>query len=308
MRYIVEIEYVKENGSITSVSANGLTSVSGSSFGYTSNSPSSINGELSNVTLTISKSNNQAFRILFKDNYVTKYSINGEEFTNNKRELVVFDTSDTITIKLLKLSKFSANYEILQIDTNIKVEYDNNNILDVTRGSQSKSDSTLPTYSPISQYGSLEVRDVDDLIINLSINNMLKENNTKVNMYIEDTNGKNQIASYDMASKVSYKYGEYKCNFELTDEISKYGEILVEPITLQFKTFNNLYNILKVYTPNNEEFEISDEANERFSYINSFFYSKENQSLFDLWSWFCNATKTTLYINEMGKKVFKVWL
>lgn len=308
MKYIAEIEYVKENGSITSVSANGLTSVSGGTFGYTSNSPSSSDGKLSNVTLTISKSNNKAFRILFKDNYATKYSINGEEFSNNKRELIVFNTSNSLTIKLLKLSKFSANYEILKIDTNIKLEYDNNSILDCTRGSQNKNDSTSPSYSPISQYGNLEIKDIDDVIINLSINNMLKENKTKVNLYIEDNNIKNQIASYDLASKVSYKYGEYKCNFELTDEISKYNEILIEPITLQFKTFDNLYNILKSYTPNSDEFEISSEAFERFNYIESFFYTKENQTLFDLWSWFCNATKTTLYINELGKKVFKVWL
>lgn len=307
MRYIAEIEYVKENGSITSVSANGLTSVSGSTFGYTSNSPSSSDGTLTNVTLTISKSDNKVFRILFKDNYVTKYSINGEEFTNNKKELIVFNTNNTLTIKLLKLSKFSAKYEILKIDTNIKIEYDNNNILDVTRGSQNKTDSTTPSYSPISQYGSLEIRDIDDIIINLSTNNMLKENQTKVNLYIQDNNIKNQIATYDFASRLSYKYGEYKCNFELTDEISKYGEILVEPITLQFKTFDNLYNILKSYTPNNDKFEISSDVLERFSYINSFYYSKGNQTLFDLWVWFCNATKTTLYINELGKKVFKVW-
>ena len=307
MKYIAEIEYVKENGSITSVSANGLTSVSGGTFGYTSNSPSSSVGTLSNVTLTISKSNNKAFRILFKDNYVTKYSINGEEFSNNKRELIVFNTSNSLTIKLLKLSKFSANYEILKIDTNIKVEYDNNSILESTRGSQSKTDSTTPAYSPISQYGSLELKDLDDVIINLSTNNLLKENNTKVNLYIRDNN-KNQIGSYDFATKISYKYGEYKCNIELSDEISKYQDILVEPITLQFKTFDKLYEILKSQTPNNEEFELSDEALERFSSIKSFFYSKESQTLFDLWSWFCNATKTTLYINELGKKVFKVWL
>lgn len=307
MKYIAEIEYVKENGSITSVSANGLTSVSGGTFGYTSNSPSSSDGTLSNVTLTISKSNNKVFRILFKDNYVTRYSINNEEFTNNKRELIIFNTSDTLTIKFLKLSKFNANYEILKIDTNIKVEYDNNSILESTRGSQSKTDSTTPAYSPISQYGSLELKDLDDVIINLSTNNLLKENNTKVNLYIRDNN-KNQIGSYDFATKISYKYGEYKCNIELSDEISKYQDILVEPITLQFKTFDKLYEILKSQTPNNEEFELSDEALERFSSIKSFFYSKESQTLFDLWSWFCNATKTTLYINELGKKVFKVWL
>ena len=308
MRYIAEIEYVKENGSITSVSASGLTSVSGSTFGYTSNSPSSSDGTLSNVTLTISKSNNKVFRILFKDNYVTKYSINGEEFANNKRELIVFNTNNSVTIKLLKLSKFSANYQILGIDTNIKVEYDNNNILESTRGSQNKTDSTTPTYSPISQYGNLEIRDIDDVIINLSTNNMLKENNTKVNLYIEDNSIRNKIASYDLASRVSYKYGEYKCNFELTDEISKYNDILVSPITMYFTTFDELYEILKSYTPNNDEFELSNDASERFSSIDSYFYSKESQTLFDLWSWFCNATKTTLYINELGKKVFKVWL
>ena len=91
-------------------------------------------------------------------------------------------------------------------------------------------------------------------------------------------NIKNQIATYDFSSRLSYKYGEYKCNFELTDEISKYGEILVEPITLQFKTFDNLYNILKSYTPNNDKFEISSDVLERFSYINSFYYSRAHCS------------------------------
>lgn len=308
MKYIAKVEYVKSSGSITNVSADGLTSVSGSAFGYTSNSPSLSDGTLDSIKLIITKTNSQVVRILFKDSYVTRYSINGVEYSNNKRELIVFDTSDTITIKLLKLSKFSANYEILSIDTNVEVEYSKESILELTRTSQIKDDSSTPNFTPISQIGSLRIKDIDNLILNLSNKHLLRENETKVNMYIVDESNSNrkQIGSYNYA-KISYKYKSNYCDLNLSDEISKYNEININPIPLYKDNYKKLYDILVSYTPNDNDFELSNEALERFNSINSFYYSKDITNLFDAWLWFCNATKTTLYINENGKKVFKVW-
>ena len=127
MEYIAKVKYVDSNGSITSTSATGLTSDGGG--GYTSNSPSSSTGEISNVSLTINKSSNKVFRILFDDAYVIEYYINGVKYTNHKKELIIFDNNSSVTLSFTKLNKVSSNYSISAIDTKIEIEYSKKSLL-----------------------------------------------------------------------------------------------------------------------------------------------------------------------------------
>lgn len=308
MEYKAEICYLKSNGTISNVGVVGMTRTSTTSFAYSSNSNSGSDKSI-DVTITITKSDNNVFRIKFgNDTYATRYKINNVEYTNAKKELIIINPSNTLEIKLTKLNKENSSYSIESIDSNITIEYGKDSIQYITRGSQLKNDSDSPVYSPISQYGSIQIKDIDDVIVKLSSKGLLNKENVNVILKLNDNTSSNVIGYYNNINKLSYKWGNQLCDFELSDEISNYNSIAVDKINLKIDTFANLYIFLKSKTPNNDKFkELTTSQTTFLTNINTYYYTKESTSLFDLWTYFCNATKSTLYINESGEKELFLW-
>lgn len=308
MEYKAEICFLSSNGTINSVGVVGMTRTSTTSFAYSSNSNSGSDKSI-NASITISKSNNNVFRIKFSEGtFATRYTINNVEYTNSKRELIIINASDTLTINLTKLNKENSSYAIESIDTNITIEYGKDAILDLVRGSQLKNDSTSPMYTPISQYGSIQIKDIDDVIVKLSSKRLLNKENVLVKLKLQDSSNSKMIGYYNNISSLSYKWNNQFCDFELSDEIQNYSKISVNKISLRQDNFKNLFDYLKSITPNNSNFkELTTSQITYLTNIDTYYYTQETTSLFDLWTYFCNATKSTLFINENGEKELFLW-
>lgn len=270
--------------------------------GYLSSVLSDSNGNCV-FEMIINGSNIDNFTIHFDNavnEYATEIQIDGETLINDDTHFVAsVNKGTTHTIKFVKWSKPNSNIRFTAITIGLTLTFDQfNGLLSYVRGSQSMQDNTLPSYGALAQYGSVKIADYTGEISELEELNMLTSG-IKIKLYLDDELvGEYLFDTFQKENRTTY-------NIQLTDEIIKWNDILVDFKDLLLnKTAYDFLLLLKNYY--NAQYE--DLSDETISYLQSihikYFYLKSG-SLFEQWNKFCDITQMLVYKKPDGKICFR---
>ena len=150
-----------------------------------------LSDENSNIDIDIDVTTTGASSLTLvfsEEHYPTLIKINGIEYnnSNNTFQLGVTSTSQTKTkIQVLKMNKPNAPLVVTNVNTGITIDYSDDYIINIDRGSQLTTDNELPNYELVYQYGSCEFIDEDNVVLNLKASGVLKKPK-KVEIYLDD--------------------------------------------------------------------------------------------------------------------------
>lgn len=208
--------------------------------GFASRECSDNNGVFLNpVSLTISGAAIENLKIKFSESlgqYATELIIDGKTYIN---ESLVFVTSglsgDIHTVQIAKWSEPKFNARIDSIGMGYTAEYTNRQIIALLSGNYSTADEEAPSYGLISQYGDMQIKDINNQLKNLAGQQLLNSN-SQIRIYF---NGEQQ--GNLMSDEWRYNINEASVDFK--DDMLGWQNMDFKGKTLVFNT--NLFSVIK---------------------------------------------------------------
>ena len=263
------------------------------------------------ISISVTTTNATSLTLVFSDAYFpTSLVVNGivYENTNSTFQLGITSTSTTTTkIQILKMNLPNVPLILTNINTGITIDYNDDYIININRGSQLSTDNEKPNYELVYQYGSCEFIDEDNVVLNLKASGVLKKPK-KIEIYLDD----NIIGTYKIDTW-RYNTQNSVVSITLTNEEKS---LEIYPIEAQKPIAkNNNYYAYDLFLEIKEKLsDIGIVVEELDSNIQNWLSSilinvlKYNSTtLKDLIYQFCCFTQTSFFINEKGNLEVYLW-
>lgn len=182
------------------------------------------------------------------------------------------------------------------IDQSNKMTFKNNRISNITLGIENANKENTPSFGIIGKYGSVDILNVDDELINL-VNNKKLNSETKVIFKYRE-----KILSQLNIENISIESDTRIMTLSLTDETMKFDEMEIEPIEKQSgKSMLDLFEYLFGLT-GLADYSISDSLKSTLKSRTNFpYYSGKKTTLKTLINAFCEANLVNMFINSKSE-------
>ena len=271
-----------------------------------------LSDENSNIDIDIDVTTTGAssLTLVFSEEYYpTLIKINGIEYnnSNNTFQLGVTSTSQTKTkIQVLKMNKPNAPLVVTNVNTGITIDYSDDYIINIERGSQLTTDNELPNYELVYQYGSCEFIDEDNVVLNLKASGVLKKPK-KVEIYLDD----NIIGTYKVDT---WKYNTQNSVVSIT-LTNEERSLEIFPIESQKPTYKENYYAYDLFLEIKQKLldlgivveEIDSNIEEWLRSILISILKYNSTTMKDLIYQFCCFTQTSFFLNEKGNLEVYLW-
>lgn len=271
-----------------------------------------LSDENSNIDIDIDVTTTGAssLTLVFSEEYYpTLIKINGIEYnnSNNTFQLGVTSTSQTKTkIQALKMNKPNAPLIVTNVNTGITIDYNDDYIINIDRGSQLTTDNELPNYELVYQYGSCEFIDEDNVVLNLKASGVLKKPK-KVEIYLDD----NIIGTYKVDT---WKYNTQNSVVSIT-LTNEERSLEIFPIEAQKPTYKENYYAYDLFLEIKQKLldlgivveEVDSSIEEWFRSIWISILKYNSTTMKDLIYQFCCFTQTSFFLNEKGNLEVYLW-
>lgn len=351
-RHIIRVEYLEATGTIDNIefsvssnnvsssSLNNLSNVNSYNNGFILNS-SDLSGKYTyfgsdnakyyissilsdernsiDITLNITTSNAQAISLVFANEvYPTKILVDDVEYTNTNNTFQVVIANNPTKIRFIDMNLPNVPLIVTNINTGITIDYNDNYIISIQRGSQLSTDNTLPKYEVVGQYGSCSFIDSDYVVVNLKASGILKR--PKSVKFLLD----GEIIGCYKVENWNYNITTSVIDINLMDSIDEMSDVKIEQKSATYMppkyivgsqgdwelyTAYDLFEKIKsLVIQYGETFDDID--SNIIDWLNSLIIKVLKYSASDLKSLivdFCNFAQISLYKKENGKIGVYLW-
>ena len=227
--------------------------------------------------------------------YATELYINDVKYENNNSLFItpLDNNYDTLTIKLTKWSKPKRSIVIDRIYLTNKKTYGNKQISNLKIGSEISSNGKKPSFSCNGRYGSFDILNVDNEIIQ-HINNGILNDKTKIDILLNNIS----LGTF-YSKKWSFNESTKKVNVELNDYINNFQNIILSPIeTVFYESGFSLFEYLFKFT-GLKNYRMADDMKDKLSNIKLYgIWYPQSKSLLEQFNDFCELTLSNIFINS----------
>lgn len=281
------------------------------------------NGEgvfLSPFILTVTGSNIKYLTIVFNAQdmeYPKSLIVDGVEISDDdpRWEIEFAYKGNAHTIEIKNWNKPYSPLVITSIYADLSIEIDKTNLLYLNRIIADRQNMVEPVYGIISNYGKLEVADLDETILDL-INQGVFTKKLEVDIYIKNTdiNKLNQIAKYNIR-QITYQNEDRKVSVEIKDTLEDWQKtnvpaLYIDPSDIQSQTAKYYYDYLYQQTlaVGYDILSFNELDSDTQAVLNATtieYPLLDGDTLWNEWEKLCNLCFLHIYCNNIGRIVVK---
>lgn len=301
------VDFIVENMGII-IDFNIKTNESDNTIDITLNlsTPLAETSGVRSLTATISKSTTSTTT---KKELIGKYTDNDALYVINDIDIL---PTQKLQIEISQINKPFTNLTIYGITTNLLIDVDRHNIVNIDCSNFDRSDVRYANFGIISNVGNIEFRDIDNEVLNYAEEGLLKKGlDCKIEL-VNTLNKKTKLISSYLTSQWNYDNDSKTVSVSLKDDLEEWQDINIkgfsyDPRDLTPKNLQNYYVYLYNLTPKKYNMLAFDELDENTKTVLEKTYIKypmlKDATLWQEWTKLCLVCQAHIYKGIIDNEV-----